>query len=244
MKTHNKTLKIAILSTELSSYVMSLVTDLLMKFPESEITLFLSKEQNDNVAAVVRNTKEMGPFWVIQKIVTRCLLRFKFLGLVRRVAILKISSYDEIFQLKNIDVMIAYNTGIIKTNLFNFPKHGTICAHPAMLPLGRGIAGMDKAILNNDPFGVTVFRIDNGIDTGPIYFQKELDLEKFSSRKDLNNEISQLSVELTSLAVSSIKLGVPPTSQTCVHPYVTLTVSERAKAKALLFSKFLNKGSI
>ena len=49
--------------------------------------------------------------------------------------------------------------------------------HFSLLPEFRGAAPVQRAILNDhSPTGVTVFQIDKGMDTGPIYSQKTVDI--------------------------------------------------------------------
>ena len=54
-------------------------------------------------------------------------------------------------------------------DLLAAPKCGCIGMHPTLLPLGRGRAAIPWAILKGLPqTGVTMFKLDAGVDTGPI----------------------------------------------------------------------------
>ena len=58
---------------------------------------------------------------------------------------------------------------IAKKNLLDSPKKGVLGIHPTLLPEGRGRASIPWAILKElNETGVTMFKMDNGIDTGPI----------------------------------------------------------------------------
>ncbi len=55
------------------------------------------------------------------------------------------------------------------------PKYGVLGIHPTLLPKGRGRAAIPWAILKGlRKTGVTLFKLDEGVDTGPIVEQIEL----------------------------------------------------------------------
>lgn len=65
-------------------------------------------------------------------------------------------------------IVIAYGA-MIPESLLDVPKHGFINLHFSLLPTWRGAAPVQHTILNGDELtGVTAFRIDKGLDTGPI----------------------------------------------------------------------------
>lgn len=63
---------------------------------------------------------------------------------------------------------------IIKAPLIGLPKHGFINTHPSLLPFNRGKHYNFWAIVEQAPFGVTLHKVEDGIDTGPIVAQSEL----------------------------------------------------------------------
>lgn len=90
---------------------------------------------------------------------------------------------------------IRYTLGItaqygllIPKHIFDAPKYGTLNVHTSLLPKYRGASPIQTAIMNGDTeTGVTIMRLDEGLDTGPILLQKKcaigaddmfLDLEK------------------------------------------------------------------
>jgi methionyl-tRNA formyltransferase len=69
--------------------------------------------------------------------------------------------------------VLAYVTMILPPEVVDAPRHGSLCFHPSLLPLFRGGAAIPwQIILGEKESGVTVFRPDEGIDTGPIVVQK------------------------------------------------------------------------
>lgn len=64
---------------------------------------------------------------------------------------------------------------IAKPAILNAPKNGCVGIHPTLLPQGRGRAPIPWAIIKGLPeTGVTLFKLDEGVDTGPIIAQFRL----------------------------------------------------------------------
>jgi len=60
---------------------------------------------------------------------------------------------------------------LIKKDIFEIPPDGTFVLHPGICPEYRNAYGCFWALANNEPdkVGMTLLKIDSGIDTGPIY---------------------------------------------------------------------------
>ena len=77
-------------------------------------------------------------------------------------------------------VSIAGNQ-IFKPKLFTLPKYGTINLHTALLPKCRGLLPSFWVIHNQEKYtGVSVFLVDDGIDSGPIIVQKKINIRGMS----------------------------------------------------------------
>jgi len=71
------------------------------------------------------------------------------------------------------DVGILASFGaIVPPAILNFPKHGILNIHPSLLPKYRGSSPVQAAILNGErQTGVTIIKMDEKIDHGPIVAQ-------------------------------------------------------------------------
>ncbi len=71
------------------------------------------------------------------------------------------------------DVMIVIAYGLILPQaILNIPRLGCINVHASLLPRWRGASPIQQAILNGDKeTGVTIMKMDQGMDTGPIMKQ-------------------------------------------------------------------------
>lgn len=87
-------------------------------------------------------------------------------------------------KLLNIDpdfFIVAAYAKIIKKEILDIPKLGTIGTHPSLLPKHRGSSPIQGQILSGDEIaGTTLYLMDEGMDSGPILAQKNLD-EKISN---------------------------------------------------------------
>lgn len=64
---------------------------------------------------------------------------------------------------------------IAASTVIHAPHKGCIGMHPTLLPVGRGRAAIPWAIIKGlDKTGVTMFILDEGVDTGPILGQYEI----------------------------------------------------------------------
>lgn len=69
--------------------------------------------------------------------------------------------------------LLAYVTAIVPLEILDAPPRASLCFHPSLLPAHRGGAAVAwQIILGADEAGVSVFRPDAGIDTGPVVVQK------------------------------------------------------------------------
>jgi len=66
------------------------------------------------------------------------------------------------------DYLVLGGAPIIKQDILAIPRHGVVNVHPGKLPDARGMDVVGWSIAENIPLGLTVFFVDEGIDTGPI----------------------------------------------------------------------------
>lgn len=69
------------------------------------------------------------------------------------------------------DLVIARCKTLLKEQVFAIPRLGTFVMHPGICPEYRNAHGCFWALANGDPgnVGVTLLRIDRGVDTGPVF---------------------------------------------------------------------------
>ena len=106
-------------------------------------------------------------------------------------------SLDILKQLKpDLLISIAGNE-IFKEDLINLAPKGCLNLHTAMLPKYRGLMPTFWALKNKEKhIGVSVFFVDEGIDSGPIIFQEKVEV--------LNKTQEQLIIETKKLGMIGI----------------------------------------
>lgn len=88
-------------------------------------------------------------------------------------------------------VVAAYGL-ILPPPILEAPKAGCINVHASLLPRWRGAAPIQRAILAGDETsGVTIMKMDEGLDTGPVLLRRELDIRRKNARQ-VTDELAHL----------------------------------------------------
>ncbi len=96
------------------------------------------------------------------------------------------------------DVIVVAAFGqILRQDVLDLPPHGCLNIHASLLPRWRGAAPVAAAILaGDDVTGVTIMRMDAGLDTGPILAQREEPIRPDDTRATLGERLAQMGAEL------------------------------------------------
>lgn len=110
-------------------------------------------------------------------------------------------------------ITIAYGQ-IIPEDFLNLPKYGWINVHFSSLPRWRGAAPVQWAILSADKeTGVTIFQLDKGMDTGPVYLSESVSIERDETTEILLTRLSNIGADLAIQSLSKIQTGIKPVAQ-------------------------------
>jgi methionyl-tRNA formyltransferase len=94
-------------------------------------------------------------------------------------------------------IVVAAFGQILRPVVLDIPKHGCINVHASLLPRWRGAAPIQAAILNgDDATGITIMRMDPGIDTGPILAQKSLVISQDDTAGTLTGKLAEIGAEI------------------------------------------------
>lgn len=94
-------------------------------------------------------------------------------------------------------IIVAAFGQILRQEVLDLPPHGCLNVHASLLPRWRGAAPINAAILNGDEqTGVTIMRMDAGVDTGPILSQKAIPIEPEDTAATLGEKLAQLGADL------------------------------------------------
>jgi methionyl-tRNA formyltransferase len=88
---------------------------------------------------------------------------------------------------------------IAKKEVLETPTHGCIGMHPTLLPVGRGRAAIPWAIIKGlEETGVTMFKLDEGVDTGDIIGQGVISLDQNTTATELYKKVDGMHITLIS----------------------------------------------
>lgn len=98
--------------------------------------------------------------------------------------------------LETFDLGICAQYGLlIPENILNAPKHGIINTHTSLLPKYRGASPIQSALINGETeTGITIMKMDKGLDTGPIILQKRLKIEPNDTFLELDEKLAQIAI--------------------------------------------------
>lgn len=114
--------------------------------------------------------------------------------------------FEKDLQLLQADCFVVVAFRILPRSLFSMPRYGTVNIHASLLPRYRGPAPIQRAIeAGETTTGVTVFRIDEGIDTGEILLQQHVAIGAEETTPQLYARLSLLGVETLDTALQHIE---------------------------------------
>jgi methionyl-tRNA formyltransferase len=88
------------------------------------------------------------------------------------------------------------------------PRLGVLGMHPTLLPVGRGRAAIPWAILKGlDETGVTMFKLDSGVDTGEIVDQMVIPLSPQVTATELYDDVNQAHISLMKKVFPKLESG-------------------------------------
>ena len=104
-------------------------------------------------------------------------------------------------------VTVAYGL-ILPPAVLAAPRLGCINAHASLLPRWRGAAPIQRAIMAGDEeTGVTIMRMDEGLDTGPILAAEAVPIGPETTGGALHDMLAALSARLVVDAVDALAAG-------------------------------------
>jgi methionyl-tRNA formyltransferase len=94
-------------------------------------------------------------------------------------------------------VVVAAYGQILPAGILETPRFGCINVHTSLLPKYRGAAPIQRAILNDErETGVTIMKMDVGLDTGDILAQERTAIEPEDTAQTLHDRLAQLGARL------------------------------------------------
>jgi methionyl-tRNA formyltransferase len=94
-------------------------------------------------------------------------------------------------------IVVAAFGQILRKDVLELPRYGCINVHASLLPRWRGAAPINAAILHGDEqTGVTIMKMDVGLDTGPMLSQRSIRLTQADTAGSVFEKLSTLGADL------------------------------------------------
>lgn len=94
-------------------------------------------------------------------------------------------------------IVVAAFGQILRPEVLELPALGCINVHASLLPRWRGAAPIQAALLSGDKeTGITIMRMDPGIDTGPILSQRPIPILPEDNAATLSDRLAKLGADL------------------------------------------------
>ncbi len=125
----------------------------------------------------------------------------------------------KIKELKPDLIIVAAYAQIIPESILDIPKFGIINIHGSLLPKYRGASCIQAAIINGDAkTGVTIMKMDKGLDTGPVLTQSLINIAPNDTAGSLYEKLSELGAKI-----------LPP----CLKKYIADEIEPRRQNNSL-----------
>ena len=122
----------------------------------------------------------------------------------------KLKDENFIKQLKdfNADLFVVVAFRILPKEVFTIPPKGSFNLHASLLPNYRGAAPIQWALIKGEKkTGVTTFALEEKVDTGNIYLQKEVLIDDKDNFESLHDKLSEIGAKVVLETVNMIESG-------------------------------------
>ncbi len=122
---------------------------------------------------------------------------------------LKNGAFDD--TLKELDpeliVVVAYGK-ILPPSVLDYPVHGCMNVHGSLLPVLRGAAPMQRAIMEGHPVtGITTMYMAEGLDTGDMLLKAEMPIESDDNFETVHDKLAALGAETMRQTIAALRAG-------------------------------------
>ncbi|MPZ42137.1 MAG: methionyl-tRNA formyltransferase [Betaproteobacteria bacterium] len=123
-------------------------------------------------------------------------------------------------------VVAAYGL-LLPRAVLELPRFGCVNIHASLLPRWRGAAPIQRAVLAGDTeTGVSIMRMDAGLDTGPVYLRRGVPIEAHDTAGSLHDCLAEVGAAavcevLDALAAGAIRAEAQATEGACYAPKLT-----------------------
>ncbi len=125
----------------------------------------------------------------------------------------------------DVGIVVAYGH-LIPPSVFNEPRRGLVNVHFSLVPRYRGAGPMQWALIRGESeTGVSLFQIEKGLDTGPVFLQGRMPIEAKDNAVTLREKLVGQGIELMEEFLRKLEQGdcspVPQSGEVLMAPQLT-----------------------
>jgi methionyl-tRNA formyltransferase len=111
----------------------------------------------------------------------------------------------------NLDAIIVVAYGmLLPPEVLSIPNFGCINGHASLLPRWRGASPIHSSLKEGDAeTGITIMKMDEGLDTGPMYCKESTPITPFTTFQELHDTLSHISARLMLDVVNAVETFHP-----------------------------------
>lgn len=118
----------------------------------------------------------------------------------------------EVLDESDLDILLVMAwQELLDAEVLSIPEVGCVGRHLSLLPKRRGRAPVAWALIHGlEETGVSLFWLDEGVDTGDIVSQKKVDIDRTDEARDLHEKMTHATVDLLNDVIPSFEAGEFP----------------------------------
>ncbi len=129
-------------------------------------------------------------------------------------------------------IVVAAFGQILPQAVLELPCYGCLNIHPSLLPKYRGPSPVPSTILAGDEFaGVSVMRLDAGMDTGPIFSRAQISISPYDNSESLLIKLFQIGARMLAEVIEVLPWGklMPEPQQEAEASYTKEIIKEEGR---------------
>lgn len=169
-----------------------------MGSPDFALPSLKALNENYHISAVVTQPdRQAGRGKTLTPPPVKCLALDLGLEVFQPSSLRSKEAVDHLRSLKPDVIVVAAFGQILRKNVLEIPPHGCVNVHASLLPRWRGASPINAAILHGDSeTGVTLMKMDVGLDTGPIISSRAVPIHKETTAGELSDQLATLGGDL------------------------------------------------
>lgn len=170
---------------------------------------------HDVIAAVTQPDKPSGRGRISQSCPVKELAVKNGIPVLQPVKIREEGFIEDLRSLKPDFIAVVAYGKILPASILSIPPKGCINLHASLLPKYRGAAPINWAIINGEAeTGACSMLMDEGMDTGPVYFCEKTPIKPDETAEDLSKRLSLIGAGLLARTIGLLlEGGVKPAAQ-------------------------------